>query len=150
MLVRRSIFDRIGPLDEGMLNTREHLDFCLEVLRTGATIYFEPEAVVTYVPGPPFAVSDIGFYMLRWSDDWERRSLAHFGRKWDLTQDDFFRRRLARLGWRRHNSLIEPAARKLTLGRRSYRLEQLLKRADRALNRRLTQRHAALRARARS
>jgi GT2 family glycosyltransferase len=146
MLVRRSIFDLTGPLDEGMLNTREHLDFCLQVREAGGEIYFEPRSVVTYLPGPPFAWSDLGFYMLRWSDDWERRSLAHFGRKWDLTEDEFFHRRLARLGWRRHNSLIAPAARKLTLGRGSHRLERLLKRGDRVLNRRLTSRHAKRRA----
>jgi glycosyltransferase involved in cell wall biosynthesis len=148
MLARRSLFDQIGPFDEGMLNTREHLDFCLEVHRAGGTVWFEPDSVVTYVPGPPFALRDVGFYMLRWSDDWERRSLMHFAQKWDLPQDDFFRRRYERLGWRRHNSLVEPAVRKLTLGRGSRLLERVLKRSDRILNRYLTRRHAHLEAKA--
>ena len=142
MLVRRSIFDAVGEFDEGMLSTREHLDFCLLVRQAGGAIYFEPDSVVTYVPGPPFAWSDLGFYMLRWSDDWERRSLQHFSEKWALTQDEFFHSRFARLGWRRHNSLIAPAARKLTLGRGSRKLEGVLKRGDRVLNRQLTRRHA--------
>ena len=148
MLVRGSIFDEIGPLDEGMLNTREHLDFCLEVVRSGGSVWFEPESVVTYVPGPPFSLSDVGFYMLRWSDDWERRSLGHFAHKWNLPQDEFFRRRYEQLGWRRHNSLVEPVVRKLTLGRGSHRLARVLKRFDRPLNRYLTRRHAQLRAKA--
>jgi GT2 family glycosyltransferase len=148
MLVRRSALDKIGPFDEGMLNTREHLDFCLQVLNAGGTVWFEPDSVVTYIPGPPFAWSDIGFYMLRWSDDWERRSLRRFCEKWNLTEDDFFLRRYERLGWRRQDSLIEPAARKLTLGRGSRRLEHLLKRGDRALNRYVTWRHARLHAKA--
>jgi GT2 family glycosyltransferase len=72
VLARRSIFDELGPFDEGMLNTREHLDFCLGVVKAGGTIWFEPDSVVTYVPGPPFRWFDVPFYMLRWSDAWER------------------------------------------------------------------------------
>ncbi len=147
VLVRRELFDRIGPLDEEMLNTREHLDFSLEVMKAGGTIYFEPESVVTYVPGPPFKPTDIPFYMLRWSDAWELKSLQRFREKWNLAEDDFFKARYARLGWRRQHSLVRPAVRRLTLGRGSRRLERIANRADRILNRRLSDRHERARAR---
>jgi GT2 family glycosyltransferase len=60
-LVRREIFDRIGYLDEAMLNTKEHLDFCMTVAQAGGTVYFEPDSLVTYVPGPPLEWTDLHF-----------------------------------------------------------------------------------------
>ncbi len=88
VLVRRNLFDRLGPLDEGLMSTREHVDLSLAVQGAGGTIYFEPESVVTYVPPPPFAWSDYGYYLLRWSEAWNLASLKHFRGKWDLGQDD--------------------------------------------------------------
>jgi hypothetical protein len=39
---------------------------------------FEPSSVVTYKSPPPLERADIGFFWLRWSEDWTRRSLEHF------------------------------------------------------------------------
>lgn len=50
-LIRREIFEQIGYLDEEMLNTKEHLDFCMNVIQAGGKVYFEPDSLVTYVPG---------------------------------------------------------------------------------------------------
>ena len=148
VLARTEVLRSIGGFDEEMLNTREHLDFCLGVARAGGSVWFEPASVVTYVPGPPFALPDIPFYMLRWSDDWERRSLQHFRQKWDLADDEFFQRRLGRLGWRRDMSLLKPFSRRVTLGRRgSGRVEAALRRPERVLNRFLTDRYRRERAR---
>lgn len=142
-LARTSVLRGIGGLDEEMFNTREHLDFCLAVARTGGSVWFEPESVVAYVPPPPLKARDIPFYMLRWSDDWESRSLRRFQDKWDLTHDEFFRRRLGRLGWRRQHSIVTPLTKRLTMGRGNRRLERLMMRGDRVLNRYVTTRHAA-------
>ncbi|NEP17134.1 MAG: glycosyltransferase [Leptolyngbya sp. SIO4C1] len=118
MLVRRQIFKTIGLLDENLLNTREHIDFCLTVAEADGTIYCEPEAVVTYVAEPIYRWSDISFFMLRWSDDWERSSLKYFREKWQLTKKDkYFQKRYCRLGHRRHQAFVKPMLRKLTLGR---------------------------------
>lgn len=68
MLARTALFERIGLFDEEMFSTREHLDFRLEVARSGGTVWFEPSSVVTYVPGPPFALADVPFFIPRWSD----------------------------------------------------------------------------------
>jgi GT2 family glycosyltransferase len=142
VLVRRSVFDQIGLLDEGMLNTREHLDFCLTVARAGQSVWFEPSSVVAYVPPPPLALSDVGFFMVRWSDDWERRSLEHFRSKWDLTEDEFFRARYQRLGWRRQKTIARQVAKRLTFGHGSWKVEQAVKKVERPLHRLVTSRHA--------
>jgi GT2 family glycosyltransferase len=144
-LARTAVVREIGGLDEEMFNTREHLDFCLAVARNGGSVWFEPESVVAYVPPPPLATRDFPFYMLRWSDDWESRSLRRFQEKWQLSHDEFFLRRLGRLGWRRHRSIVKPLTKRLTLGRGNRRLEQLIVRGDRILNRYLTDRYARLR-----
>jgi GT2 family glycosyltransferase len=148
VLARREALERIGGLDEEMLNTREHLDVCLDVLKAGGTVWFEPESVVTYLAPPPLAMRDYPLYMLRWSDDWERRSLEHFREKWDLSSDEFFRARLARLGWRRRMSILHPLAQRLSIrGRGSGKVERALSPLERRLNRWVTQRDARIRAR---
>jgi GT2 family glycosyltransferase len=142
VLVRTAFFERYGRLDEQMLNTREHIDFSLGINTLGEPIYFEPEAVVTYVPGPPLAWSDLHYYMLRWSDAWEMASLTRFREKWDLSEDEYFKRRYRQLGWRRQATLIQPLVRGLAFGRRVAPVEAMLSAGDRALNRFLTDRHA--------
>jgi GT2 family glycosyltransferase len=143
MLVRTAIFEQLGPLDEGMLNTKEHLDFCLTVMQAGESIYFEPASVVTYVPGPPLEWTDLLYYMLRWSDAWQLASLRHLRQKWDLAEDSYFKTKYKKLGWRRRSSILMPLSRHLTLGRASRWLDRLLLGPlDHLLNRWLTDRHA--------
>jgi GT2 family glycosyltransferase len=81
VLVQMDIFDRIGPLDEGFSCTKEYLDFCMTVTRAGGQIYLEPNSVVTFLthpPAPALERSDLPYFMLRWSDDWELKNLLHF------------------------------------------------------------------------
>jgi GT2 family glycosyltransferase len=84
MLVRREIFRELGSLDEALLGTREHVDFCLTVREAGGTVWFEPNAVVSHVLAASFAWSDIPYYLLRWSDAWVQASLRHFEQKWNV------------------------------------------------------------------
>jgi len=142
MLVRRSIFEQIGPLDEAMKNTREHIDFCITVTQAGGTVYLEPLSVVTYVPGPPLKWSDVPFYMLRWSDAWELTSLHRFRDKWDLTEDEFFKNRYKRLGWRRKQTIIKPLAHQIAFGQKVRGLDKILGYTDKVLNHHLTRRYA--------
>jgi GT2 family glycosyltransferase len=87
MLARKSVLDVTGPLDEGLMSTREHIDFCISAKRKGVQVWFEPASVVTFVQPPPIDVSDIPFYMLRWSDEWAIGSMQHFMKKWDCHFD---------------------------------------------------------------
>lgn len=87
MLARTALFKRLGPLDEALKATREHLDFCLSAKRLGAKVWFEPKSVVTQAAPELIELSDIPFYLLRWSDDWAMGSMRHFMQKWDCQFD---------------------------------------------------------------
>lgn len=141
MIVRTEIFKQIGVLDEGLMNTKEHVDLCMLVTNVGGSIYLEPESLVTYVPGPPLKWSDLHFYMLRWSDAWELSSLKHLRDKWNLSEDEYFQKKYNSLGRRRRDTIIAPLI-KSVFKRRIYRAESLLMKLDHALNRYLTERYA--------
>lgn len=88
LLARTDIFDRLGPLDEELLSCNEHIDLSMAVREAGGTVYYEPSSIITYVMPPPFALSDLPYFMVRWSDDWNRRSLQRFRERWNLPADD--------------------------------------------------------------
>jgi len=96
MLVQSDALRRLGPLDEGLMSTREHLDLCLRVLRAGGAIYLEPCAVMTYLLSPLLAWSDLRFYALRWSDEWAHATYRRLAETWgaDDGRDVDLRRRI--------------------------------------------------------
>lgn len=143
MMVRQEIFDKIGLLDEELLNTKEHVDLCMLVTEVGGTIYLEPDSLVTYVPGPPLEKSDLHYYMLRWSNAWELASLQRLRDKWNLTEDEYFKNKYKRLGWRREMTIISPLTRKVPLGKLGSKIAgKILHIADKNLNNFLTHRYA--------
>lgn len=144
VLVRKEIFERIGYLDEAMLNTKEHLDFCMTVTQVGGKVYFEPDSLVTYVPGPPLELSDLAFYMLRWSDAWTLASLQRIREKWDLSEDGYFKTKYKKLGVRRISTIIKPLVRRLSFGAENKPLKRMLKSLDRKFNSYLTNRYAKM------
>jgi len=141
VLVRRRVLEQLGGLDEMMLNTKEHLDFCMSVRELGGTVYFEPTSLVTYVPGPPLVWSDLHYYMLRWSDAWTLTSLHRLRDKWQLAEDAYFTTKYKRLGWRRKMTIIAPVIFRLTFGLYSPKLERLMMWFEHRMNRYLTHRH---------
>ncbi len=152
MLVCTKIFATTGLLDEGMLATREHIDFCFMITQAGEQIYSEREAVVTtetlglasnkeglidwfgQISLPAFKWYDLPYFMLRWSDRWDRASLDHLRQKWNLDEDEYFFKRYAGLGSRRRELLILPWVQYLPFGRGNARLEKLFVRIEKALN----------------
>lgn len=88
MLISTEAGHRTGPFDERLLSMHEHEDFCLAVRQRGGSVYFEPLSVITYIAPPPFAWSDLPFFMLRWSEGWNFDSHQHFQAKWELRKDD--------------------------------------------------------------
>jgi GT2 family glycosyltransferase len=142
MLVRTEIFERIGFLDEAMFNTKEHLDFCMTIAEAGGTVYFEPDSLVTYVPGPPLELTDMHFYMLRWSNAWTMASLDRLREKWDLATDGYFKHKYKKLGWRRRKTIIRPLSCRLSMGLNLKPVNKVLNAMDKILNRYLTDRYA--------
>jgi hypothetical protein len=88
LLMRSSVLERIGEFDEALLPFFDHNDFCLMVKGAGGSIWIEPSSIVGYLPPPPFALPDVRFFLLRWSDRWLRASLEHFVRKHGLDSGD--------------------------------------------------------------
>jgi hypothetical protein len=126
-LVRRDALERHGEFDEGLLATREHIDFSLTVLRAGGKLIFEPSAVVTYVfpnRANPLTPEDWRFFTLRWSPVWQRRSLEHFARKWGFEGEPYARRRGKMLSWRHNMAIGRPMARMIPLVARIPALER--------------------------
>jgi GT2 family glycosyltransferase len=137
MMVRNSVLRETGPLDERILSSREHLDFCMTVAERGGEIYFEPASVVTYLNDARMHASDLHYYMLRWSDAWERNSLIRMAEKWNLSTDGTLGFRLKHVGWRRRTYLIRPFVRSLGLGAESIASKAVMRGltiGDRLLN----------------
>ncbi|MGL5080410.1 MAG: glycosyltransferase family 2 protein [Microcoleaceae cyanobacterium] len=126
MLARTEIFEQLGYFDETMLNTKEHVDFCMAVMQAGGSVYFEPESLVTYVPTSPLQWSDLHFYMLRWSDAWELHSLSRIREKWDLAEDGYFQHKYKALGWRRRDTILKPILQRLTFNTQNIFLQKLV------------------------
>lgn len=130
VLARRSVFDRIGPLDEGLYATREHFDFCMSVLQAGGKIMFEPASVVTAIfPGTEYPVTkdDLPYFLLRWSTVWQTRSLTHMRAKWGLKNvgDIYNVSQMNHLRYRHFQDFMDPLIKKIPVVRRSYRLSKM-------------------------
>ncbi len=88
VLVRIEVFERLGPLDEGVRCFFEPADFALSIRAAGGSVYVEPGAVATHTLPPPLPFSDVPYFLLRWSNAWLRPSVRHFARKHRLPPGD--------------------------------------------------------------
>jgi GT2 family glycosyltransferase len=130
MLVRSEVIACTGPLDEGLMSTREHIDFCMMVTRCGGKVYMEPGSIVTYLPELPER-SDLEFFMLRWSDKWHYASMERFGRKWEFDEVKY-----KEPGYRRERAYLNPFLNKLPIVARSNILKKIFRLALLFLDRR--------------
>lgn len=89
-LLRTETFDKFGLQDPRYLSCGESLDLCLQLREAGYPVYLEPSAIVSNQQPPPFLWSDLPFYLLRWSDAWNRISLRCFRERWDIPADDWW------------------------------------------------------------
>jgi GT2 family glycosyltransferase len=92
VLVRRSLFDRIGWLDEAFGAAVENIDLCLLARGLGEPVYVEPESVVSIVAGEGVLLGDTDFWAVRWSEEWFAASMRRFAEKWRLLPDASFLR----------------------------------------------------------
>ncbi len=90
LIVRRSLFDRIGGFDEAYLNGNDHVDFCFTARAAGASLVFEPSSAVTQLLPAPFPadLQSLPFFSWRWSRANNRSSFEHFRDRWNLPSDD--------------------------------------------------------------
>jgi GT2 family glycosyltransferase len=113
MLARMDLFTKIGHLDEGLKSLDEHFDVCLQARKLGEKVFFEPASVITYNIDAPFHDSDLEYFYLRWSDDWNWESMQHLQKKWGLDPEDPRLEKVVAWG-AKHRRFTEPP----TLGRR--------------------------------
>lgn len=142
MLVRTSLFDQVSGFDSGMMNTKEHIDFCMTTTQVGGKIYCEPSSIVTYVPGQPESLADIHYYMLRWSDAWAQSSIDRVCEKWNLPADHYLDKTRWRVQDRRIKLFVDPIHRRLSFGINAKLLHRILCGLERRFNAYLTKRHA--------
>ncbi|MEH6410695.1 MAG: glycosyltransferase [Hyphomonas sp.] len=123
-LVRASAFERFGDLDENLMATKEHIDFCMTVWTHGGKVMFEPASVVTYLfpnQAHPLTMRDWPYFALRWSPRWQKASLDRFRSKWALDKDPYFETRNGMLDWRLKEGIVKPTVRKIPLVGRSHK-----------------------------
>lgn len=135
MLLTRSAYDAVGGFDERLLNTREHLDLCVQIHEAGGSVWFEPASLVTYKSPPPLAKADMPFFLLRWSENWTRRSLRHFMGKYGL--DASYENRAAITAARRSLVFrpVSQSAGKVLGGRGGELVHKVLSRLEQIVNR---------------
>lgn len=127
-LVRRDAFEHFGELDEKLLATKEHIDFCMTVWTGGGRVMFEPTSVVTYLfpsRDRPLTREDWPYFALRWSPVWQQESLDHFQRKWSLYADPYFEKRRGMLHWRHAEGIAKPVLRQMPFIRHSYTAQKI-------------------------
>lgn len=94
MMVRRSLLDKMGGLDERLI-TREQMDFALRALMLGAKVTFAQDAVVTYMAMEDFDEIDLEYHLFRWSDRFVVESMDAFEETWKVSLE----RDRIRHGW---------------------------------------------------
>ncbi|GAA3972933.1 glycosyltransferase family 2 protein [Allohahella marinimesophila] len=139
MMIRKDYLDEVGGLDPNVLNTREHVDFCISVMHKGGTVWLEPKSIVTYLFDTSLMHYDVPFFMYRWGDNSERSSLLYLKDKWNLTIDRMLQKRLDSIGKRRRHFMIVPFIKSLTGGKGGKRFNKALVEGsvlvDRGINR---------------
>lgn len=88
-IMLRSDFARsIAPFDEELLTFGDHEDIVLLAKKAGLGVWFEPASRVTYLTMIRLDEYEVGYWQMRWCEDWNRRSLEHFAEKWDIAVDE--------------------------------------------------------------
>jgi GT2 family glycosyltransferase len=121
MLAHREVFDVHGPLDEQLLTTMEHVDLCMLVRDRGGRVWHDMETSITYLVPPPFEATDLGYFALRWCEEWNEATMDRFAAKWRLEPDDPYRE--LELRWARHHREYALGSMAWPLGKLAGRLK---------------------------
>jgi GT2 family glycosyltransferase len=113
MLVRAEVFERLGPLDEELRSVAEHTDLCMLVRRHGGDVYFEPDAIVTYITSGRFGLWDYAYFFRRWSEAWTEASIERFREKWELPVGEAGTKSVARWNEEHRRIPLKPTQRAL-------------------------------------
>jgi len=129
VLVRKSLMEKVGPMDNNIISTKDYVDFCLNVLNAGGTIWTEPKSVITFIlPRGEYSLQRIDwpYFLLRWSKKWEEKSIDNLQEKWGLQSDGFVAHRYSLMDWRFPAGIIKPTLRKVPVLGRSWKFNNYL------------------------
>lgn len=87
MLARMEVFDKLGPLDTGLMSVLEYADLCYAVRAAGGKIFLEPTAVITWII-PQISemdADDLAYFRLHWSDAWNSESIRNLCKKYGVS-----------------------------------------------------------------
>src|SRR5882672_4895379 len=107
LIVRRTVLQAVGELDEGFFLYFEELDFCLRAQKAGWKVYFVPEACITHFEGAVTGITDVARRRpAYWYNSRRRYFIKHFGAMglvvadilWAIGRTTLVLRRMLRLG----------------------------------------------------
>ncbi len=78
VLFDRSRLVSVGGMDQRMLSVAEHLDLALRIHDEGGSVWLEPSAEVVYVVPYRLPLSDLTFFLGRWSPSWTTQTHRAF------------------------------------------------------------------------
>lgn len=91
MLVRREVFDQVGPMDEEFFLYFEETDFCLRAAQAGWPCWYVPASRVMHIVGQSTGISGEQAYVQRrptyWFESRRRYWLKHHGRAYAMAVD---------------------------------------------------------------
>ncbi len=91
LMIRTSVIDRIGPMDEGYFMYFEEVDWCLHARRAGFACWYVPEARVVHLVGQSSGVTDQKKPMKRrpryWFESHRRYYRKNYGLAYTLLAD---------------------------------------------------------------
>jgi glycosyltransferase involved in cell wall biosynthesis len=106
VLIRTDVLVAVGGLDQAMFSTHEHLDVCMRVSAAGGEVWFEPAVVVNFAFPSELRLSDLPYFLWRWSEQATRNTLEHFAEKYGIAPD-FLDGACEIVCWLRQDSLFE-------------------------------------------
>jgi GT2 family glycosyltransferase len=88
VLVDTALLRSLGGLDPQLMSLSEHAHLSVQVLRAGRRIYLEPASVITYDIPARLDPMDREYFLLRWSEAWNRASADRLAELYGLAPDD--------------------------------------------------------------
>src|SRR5690606_9015710 len=81
-------------------------------------VMFEPRSIVTYVfpcRAAPLTDEDLPYFLLRWSPEWQLRSLDRLEKKWGVEPDGLVKELRSDVYWRHFEGVVKPRIKRMPI-----------------------------------
>ena len=103
-MIRRDLLAEIGEFEPITLS--EDVNYSLRLREKNEPLIFEPNAVITYVAGPPFEKYDLPYYRFRWNSKMGMDSTDRLRERWPNTLPEYWNGKMKWMCY--HRQRIEP------------------------------------------